>query len=125
MTRTSHDRERGGARLKTLLALLVLFGLVYAGWKLLPPYINDYQLKDSMETEARFAAVNRRTEDDIREDIFRKIKDLGIPARRQDIRVDYPDGALRITVDYVVPIDLLPGYSFQLQFHPQVDNRSI
>ncbi len=125
MTRINRRRERGGARAKTLLAVFVLFGLIYTGWKIIPPYFANYQLQDSMQTEARFAAVNRRTDDDIREDIFRKVKDLGIPARRQDIRVEFVEGgALRITVNYAVPIDL-PGYSFQLQFHPQADNRSI
>lgn len=125
MTRISPQRERGGARLKTLAAVLVLFALIYSGWMIIPPYFDNYQLQDSMENEARFAAVNRRTDDDIREDIFRRIKDLGIPARRQDIRVDHPDGSLRITVNYEVSIDLL-GYPFQLPpFHPQADNRTI
>ena len=124
MARTGRAQERGGARLKLLLAVLVLFSLLYTGWKVIPPYFANYQLQDSMETEARFAAVNKRTQDDIRDDIFRKIKDLDIPARRQDIRVEPIEGGLRITVDYAVPIDL-PGYTFELQFHPQADNRSI
>lgn len=124
MARTGRAQERGGARLKLVLAVLVLFSLLYTGWEVIPPYVANYQLQDSIQNEARFAAVNKRTQDDIQDDIFRRIKDLGIPARRQDIRVESINGGLRITVDYAVPIDL-PGYSFQLEFHPQADNRSI
>ena len=124
MARTGRAQERGGARLKTLLAVLFLLGLIYTAWNVIPPYVSNYQLEDSMQNEARFAAVNRRTDDDIRDDILRKIKDLGIPARREDIKVQTINGALTITVNYAVPIDLL-GYSFELPFHPQVDNRSI
>lgn len=106
------------------MAVLVLVGLIHVGWMVIPPYVSNYDLQDSMETEARFAAVNRKTEDDVRDDIFRKAKALGIPARREDVRVENINGALTITVNYAVPIELF-GYGFQLPFHPQVDNRSI
>ncbi len=124
MARNGRARERGGARLKLVMAVAVLVGLIHVGWKIIPPYVNNYDLQDSMETEARFAAVNRKTEDDVRDAIFRRAKALGIPARREDIKVENVNGALTITVNYAVPIDLL-GYSFELPFHPQVDNRTI
>ena len=106
------------------MAVLVLFGFIYTAWKMIPPYFANYQLEDSMEEEARFAAVNRRTDEDVRNAVFRKVKEYGIPARLDDIKVENINGALVITVNYAVPIDLL-GYSFQLPFHPQVDNRTI
>ncbi len=124
MARTGRAQQRGGVRLKLILAVLVLFSLLYIAWKVIPPYFANYQLEDSMRNEARFAAVNKRTQEDIQDDIFRKIKDLDIPARREDIKVETISGGLSITVNYAVPIDL-PGYTFELRFHPQADNRSI
>jgi hypothetical protein len=122
--RPNRERERGGSKINGLLALIVLSGMVYCGWMVVPPFINNYQLEDAMKTEARFALAQRKTEDDIRDDIFYKVKDLGIPARRESILIDNVDGALRISLDYNVPVDL-PGYQFNLHFHPQGDNRSI
>lgn len=120
----SREQERGGAKIKGLLALLIFAGIVYCGWMVVPPFFNNYQLEDAMKTEARFALAQRKTEEDIREDIYSKVKDLGIPAPRENILIDNVDGALRISLDYNVPVDL-PGYQFNLHFHPQGDNRSI
>jgi hypothetical protein len=122
--RPNRAPERGGSKIKGLLALIILVGMVYCGWRIVPPFLNNYQLEDAMKTEARFALAQRKTEDDIRDDIFYKVKDLGIPARRENIVIDNVDGALRISLDYNVPVDL-PGYQFNLHFHPQGDNRSI
>lgn len=120
----SREQEHGGAKIKGLLALLIFASLVYCGWRVVPPFFNNYQLEDAMKTEARFALAQRKTEEDIREDIYSKVKDLGIPAPRENILIDNVDGALRISLDYNVPVDL-PGYQFNLHFHPQGDNRSI
>lgn len=120
----NRERERGGSKIKGLLALILLFALVYCSWRIVPPFLNNYQLEDAMKTEARFALAQRKTEDDIRDDIFTKVKDLGIPAPRENILIDNVDGALRISLDYNVPVDL-PGYQLNLHFHPQGDNRSI
>lgn len=124
--RPNRERERGGAKIKGLLALIIVSSMVYCGWRIVPPFLNNYQLEDAMKTEARYATVPgmSKTEDQIREDIFRQIKDLGIPASRESILIDNVDGALRISLDYNVPVDL-PGYQLNLHFHPQGDSRSI
>jgi hypothetical protein len=124
--RPDRARERGGAKIKGLLALLIFAGMGYCGWMIVPPYVNNYQLEDAMKTEARFALLpgTKKTDDQIRDDIFKEISDLGIPAHRDSIRIDNVDGALRISLDYNVPVDL-PGYHLNLHFHPQGDSRSI
>ncbi len=118
------ERERGGARLKAVVWLVVFVALVYLGVKIVPVYFSNYQLEDSIRVEARFATVQRRAEEDIRSDIYRKIQDLDIPARREDIRVQSTDRGVRISVDYTVEVDLL-GYKLRLQFNPSADNRAL
>jgi hypothetical protein len=117
-------RERGGSKLGTLLTLLVLAAMVFAAIKMIPAYFANYQFQDSMETEARFAISNRKTEDDIREDIWKKMQELGIPGKRDDIKVISNEGAVQISLDYRVPVDL-QVYQFSLDFHPHADNHSI
>jgi Domain of unknown function (DUF4845) len=98
--------------------------LVFAAVKIVPAYVNNYQLQDAMESEARFAGANRKAEADIREDVWRKIQEIGIPAKHDDIRVSALDGGIQISLNYSIPIDL-QVYRFTLDFHPHADNRSI
>ncbi len=121
---TSRAREQGGTRLNLLLAVIVLGSMAFAGVKLVPPYFAKYQMEDSMQTEARFAVSNNQTEKDIREDIWRKVKDLGIPAKQEDILIHANQGIVKISLSYTVPIDLLV-YQFNLDFHLEADNRTI
>jgi hypothetical protein len=50
------------------------------------------------------------------------VKKLGIPARQQDIEVQWSADGLRISVTYDVPPNL-PGFPYALTFHPHADNR--
>ena len=57
---------------------LWLFLLVYAafvGYKVIPVYISNYQLQDKMQEEARFAVVNRHSEDQIRDQIYKEVQE--------------------------------------------------
>lgn len=117
-------RQRGGGRLKAILWTVALVLLIYAGFELVPPYINQYQLQDKITEEARFDTVNRKTDDQIRDIIFREIQDLNIPARREDIKVENTYHMVRITVAYTVPVDLL-FYHTELHFVASSENKSL
>ena len=116
--------ERGAGRWKAVFWLLVLVALVYCTVKILPHYINNYQLEDAMKTEARFGSVQRTSDEEIRNVVYRKIQELEIPAHREDIRVQSAPGGVRIELSYTVEVDLA-GYRLKLQFHPSADNRSL
>ena len=122
--RHSAHREHGGGRLATLLTILILAAAIFAGIKIVPAYILNYQLQDSLQTEARFAIANRKSDEEIRAAIWKKIQDLGIPARRDDIKVTIVDTSVNIAVNYVVHVDL-KAYEFNLEFHPHADNHTI
>lgn len=98
--------------------------LVFSAVKIVPAYVNNYQLQDSMETEARFAGANRKAEADIRQDVWKKVQELGIPVKQDDIRVSVVEGAVQISLNYSIPVDL-QVYRFNLDFHPHADNRTI
>ncbi len=119
------QREKGASRLKTVFGLLVLAAIIYCGIQIVPPFVNNYQLQDAIKEEARFAGVNRRDPESIKDDIFVKMRELNIPARREDIHVELngPFSYL-ISLDYSVTVDLRV-YQLRLQFHPQGDSGSL
>ena len=116
--------QRGEGRFKTVAYLAILVFGIFSAVKLLPPYIAEYQLADKMQEQARFAVVNRYTEEQIRETIFKEAKDLDVPIQREDIKVLASNSMVRISLDYTVPIDLL-FYKMQLHFTPSSENKSL
>jgi hypothetical protein len=90
----------------------------------LPPYIAEYQLSDKMQEQARFAVVNRYTEEQIRETIYKEVQNLEIPVKKEEIKVMASQQVVRISVDYTVPIDLMV-YNLQLHFTPSSENKAL
>jgi Domain of unknown function (DUF4845) len=118
-------RERGGSKLNMILTLLILVVMVFAGVKIVPAYFANYQFQDSINTEARFAIVNDKGVEQIREDVWNKAQDLSIPLnKKEDIVVSASRSEVSISIDYSVPVDLII-YQFQLQFHPHSDSQKI
>ena len=124
MSRARRNGEGGGARIKTLLVLIILGSAIFCAVKVVPPYFANYQLQDSMREEAAYASASRKQADDIRVDIEKKVKELGIPAQSKDIQVSDDAGNVTISVDYTVPVDLVI-FPLQLHFHPQANNASL
>lgn len=116
--------ERGEGRGKAIFWTLVILLIVFLGIKLIPAYVSDYQLHDKLVTEARFATVNRRSDEELRSIIFQQIQDLDIPARREDIKIENSLRYVRISVDYTVPVDLW-FYRTELHFNPSTENKSL
>jgi hypothetical protein len=119
-------REHGGSKLNTLITLAIVGAMVFVAVKIVPVYVANYQFQDSIESESRFALAGypKKSVDDIRDDVFKKVQDLGIPAKEEDIQVTVNDSSVDIDLNYTVPINLAV-YQFTLQFHPHADNHTI
>jgi hypothetical protein len=122
--RAARRNQRGEGKFKAIFVLVVIVLGIYAAFKLVPPYIAEYQLADKIQEQARFAIVNHTTEEQIRNNVFKVIQDLEIPAKKQDIKIVADDRAVKITVDYFVPVDLL-SYHVDLHFTPSSENKSL
>jgi hypothetical protein len=116
--------ERGAGKVKALVVTAILAFAVYAAIKIVPPYAAEYQLADKIQEQARFAVVNRYTEDQIRENVYKVVQDLGIPAKREDIKIEASQQVVKIAMDYTVPIDLL-AYHMDLHFTPSSENKAL
>jgi predicted AlkP superfamily phosphohydrolase/phosphomutase len=116
--------QRGEGKLKAFIVTALLLVGVIAAWKLVPPYAAEYQLADKMQEIARFGIVNRQTEEQIRDAVFKTIQDLEIPAKREEIKVTATTAKVTIVVDYTVPVDILM-YHVDLHFTPSSENKSL
>jgi predicted membrane protein len=127
-TRGTSERtgQRGGSKLNTLITLAILGSLAFVAVKIVPIYVNNYQFQDSIESESRFALAGypKKSSDDIRDDVFKKVQELGIPVKEDDIQVVVNNTDVDIDVSYSVPVNL-EVYQFTLQFHPHADNHTI
>lgn len=121
----AHRRlERGEGKLKSIVIVAVVVLAIYSAVKLIPPYVNDYQISDKMQEQARFAVVNRYSEEQIRENIFKAVQDLDIPAKREDIKIVATNAVVKISMQYTVPVDLLM-YHIELHFSPSSENKAL
>ena len=109
--------QSGEGKLKAIIYTLILASAVYAAVKIVPVYVAEYELKDKITEQARFAIVNRYTEDQVRDIIFKVIQDLDIPANREDIKVQNTNHGVMITVNYSVPVDF-KVYKTEFNFSP-------
>jgi hypothetical protein len=116
--------QRGTSKLKAIAFTAIVLFSGYATFKLLPPYMAEYQLSDKMQEEARFAVVNRYTEEQVREAIFKEAQQLEIPIKKEEIKVLASPSVVRISVDYTVPVDLLI-YKMEVHFTPSSENKSL
>ncbi len=126
MVRSKQSGERGGSRLNLLITLVILGSMGYAGVKVIPIYVENYQFQDSIEAESRFALTGypKKGPDDVRSDIYKKAQELGLPVKSEDIRVTMNSGSVEIDVDYSITFDLAV-YQWTHDFHPHADNHTI
>jgi len=116
--------QQGEGKAKALAFTAILFFAVFVAFKLLPPYLAEYELADKMQELARFAVVNRYSDEQIREHVFKEVKNLEIPLNREDIKVEASPEKVKISVDYRVPIDLFV-YHLELHFTPSSQDKNI
>lgn len=121
---SSQLSQHGEGKLRAIIYTVILVAAVFLGIKLLPPYVAEYQLQDKMNEQAKFAVVNRYSEDQIRDIIFKVIQDLDIPATRDDIKTASTNHGISISVSYTVPVDFLV-YKTDLNFSPKSEGLDI
>jgi len=117
-------KQRGEGKLKAIIYTAILVAAVFSAVKIIPAYVNEYQLSDKIQETARFAVVNRYTEEQVRDEVYKTVQDLSIPVKREDIKVSVSRAIVTISLDYSVPVDLLV-YQLTLHFTPSAENKSL
>ncbi len=116
--------ERGFLSLSAIVSLLVLASLIFLAFKLLPPYINNYQLQDAIENVARQATYSPMTEQQIRDTVLDEAQEQGIELEPSQVAVRKGRGTVDIVVRYSVLVNLV-AREVELSFEPAAGNRNI
>ncbi len=112
------------ARVKALIAFVIVLGVVYVCYVTGPPYFNNYQFEDDLKTEVRFMQNAGKSDEDIKTDVVKKAQDDGIQITPQQVRINRVGKDIKVQVDYTVHVDM-PGYSTDIQFHPVASNTMV
>jgi hypothetical protein len=107
-----------------ILGLAILAAIVFAAIRLLPPYIANYQFQDAIDNLARSATYSTITEADLRKDVLRQARDVGIQLQDKQVVVQKDRTTVSIRISYEVPVDLL-ARQVVLKFAPSAGNRNI
>jgi len=110
--------QRGEGHLKLLFVLVVLGAIGYTGFKIVPPYVDNYQLQDTCESESRLFAAHQKTEDKTKDAVWAQVQSLGIPVQQDAVKVEVIGRTARVSVDYNIVVNLF-GFDVNLDFHPK------
>ena len=109
--------------LKLLILLAVIGAGVYVGALVIPVYWSYYQFQDAIDSEARIQTYTQKSEDDIRQSMWKKAQQLELPlTKAEEIKVERTQGSVSISTAYTVHIDI-PVHPFDLSFQPQSQNK--
>ena len=100
-----------------LLLLMVVMALGYFGVSIGRPFLHDYQFKDRMRQEARFAA--KRSDLTIQRRLAQFADSLGLPEAARMVKVRRRQGTIEIWTEYYVVVEF-PGIVREIRFSPQV-----
>jgi hypothetical protein len=93
--------------IKALFGLFVIVAAFYSAWKLIPPYFRHYRFEDVVAVEALQASYSQKNEDEIREVVLAKARDLEIPITPQQIKVRRSAAGVEIDAAYTEYVDLM------------------
>ncbi len=106
--------ERGSARLKFLVVVIVIGVVAYAGYMYVPVAYNAYLFKDLMQQKANAAVGLGHPPTWVKEQLVKSAPDYNIPT---DIEITsaMQDKRMEVRAQYSQPI-VFPGYTYQYNF---------
>lgn len=104
-------------RVKALIGLLIVGGAVYLGIMILPHYFANFQFKDEVVTESKFASQDaNKNEEDVRKKVYEMAQSHQLPLKMEQIRVVRDANGVTIAAPYKVEINLIGGKQVILDF---------
>ena len=116
--------EDGKGHAKAIIWTLILVAFIYAAAMVIPVLINEYEFQDSLQNIARFASVNRRNNEQVKQAVLDEAQKEDLPVQAEDIKVEGNAGNIHINVDYSITVDL-KVYQWTLNFHPAASNAAL
>lgn len=111
MTRKS---ERGGARLKFLIVMVILASVGYACYQFIPIAFQGYKIKDLMQNKVDTAVAMGYPAAWVKDQLTSNGPDVGLPPDAV-ITPLQQDNRVIVRVQFSQPIEF-PGYTYQYEF---------
>jgi hypothetical protein len=113
--------------LKALVGFLAVILVVVALFQVAPPLMANYSFQDDLRQVAMMdGAAYQKTDEDVRNDVMRKVKERDLPIEPKQVTVERISTpgllAVYVAADYKVTVNL-PGYSFDMHFNPSSGNK--
>jgi len=115
--RSRGGSERGEGHFKLIVVVVIIGMIGYAGFRIVPPYVNNYQLQDACETESRFFAAHQKTDQKVKDTIWAEVQSMSLPITQDQIKVDIYGKTARVSVEYAVTVNVF-GFDYTINFHP-------
>jgi hypothetical protein len=114
--------------MKLVFGILIIVAAIVLIAMLAPPYFSNYQFEDTLKTEAQMNTYSTKSEDAIRDEVFRKAQEQDIPITKDQIKVHrngvVGTGSIDIEAPYTVHVNL-PGYPLDLNFNASARNKGV
>lgn len=114
----------GAGRVKAILSIAFLIIVIFCGIKIIPVYVNSYELDDYIRQQTPFWLTQRARNDAIQKQILDKAQELGLPVTPDQVKVEATGTLVTVSLDYTVPVDLIV-YTISLHFSPSAQNKQI
>ena len=106
--------ERGGARLKFIIAIVAFAVVVYAGYLYLPVALDTYYLKDLMQNKVDLAATQGYETAWVTDQLSKSKAEYHVPPEAI-ITPARQDNQMQVRVQFIRPISF-PGYTYNYEF---------
>jgi predicted amino acid dehydrogenase len=120
----SERSQRGFISISGILSLVILLLIIFVGVKIVPPYISNYQLQNSIQNIALIASYSPITEDEIHRNVLSQADSCGIDLQPNQVMVKKGRGTVVIVVNYTVTVDFIVR-KMDIHFEPSTSNQNI
>jgi hypothetical protein len=108
------QNERGGARLKFIIAIVVFAVVIYVGYQYVPVAIDAYYFKDSMQNKVDMAAAQGYEPTWVTEQLVKSEPEYHVPPDAV-ITPGRNDNRIEVRVQFTRPISF-PGFTYKYEF---------
>ena len=116
--------QRGSGRVKAILSIIFLLYVVVLGIKIIPVYVNDYELDDYIRQQTPFWLTDRKNADAVEKAVLDKAADLGLPVTADNVKVNASWRLVNVSIDYTVPLDFV-FFTVPKEFKHTAENRQL
>jgi hypothetical protein len=115
---SNRQGERGGARFKLIVFLVIAVAIIYAGYLYVPVALAAYQFKDVMQNKVDLAAAQGYDGSWLHDQLVKSEAEYSVPTDAA-ISPSQIEGRVAVRVQYVVPISVV-GFTYHYQFDETV-----